>query len=211
MKKSSHQNSTVSAVFDNLESWAKDRESLPLGELITRLGEQGLGLIVVVLSIPFLQPIPMFGLSTVLGLVMMVVGVAIFLDQKAWMPRKLAARTVPASLVIAICHGGRKVFAFLEKFIRPRANFLHQGRSMKRLSGLFIFLSAFLLALPLPIPGTNTPPAAALLLLSLGFIERDGYAIVLGYLAFSLTCIYFLFLAWASYHGVNYAIPFLKT
>ena len=133
-----HRNTAVSAVFDDLEAWAKDRESLPLGELVNRLGEQGLGLIVVVLSIPFLQPIPMFGLSTLLGLVMMVAGIAIFLDQKAWVPEKLARRPVPSSLVVAICHGGRKVFAFLEKFIRPRANFLHQGRSMKRMSGFFI-------------------------------------------------------------------------
>jgi len=170
---------TVSSVFDNLEHWAQGKHEVPLGELVSRLGEKGLGLIVVVLSIPFLQPIPMFGLSTVLGLVMMVVGIAIFLEKQAWMPRRLAKRTVPASLVIAICHGGRKVFAVLERFIRPRGNFMHQGRSMKRMSGLFIFLSAFLLALPLPIPGTNTPPAAALLLLSLGFIERDGWAMSL--------------------------------
>jgi len=201
---------TVSAVFDDLELWAKGREELPIGELVKRLGEKGLGLIVVIFSIPFLQPIPMFGLSTVLGAVMMVIGIAIFLEKDAWMPERLTQRNIPASLVVAICHGGRKVFAFLERFIRPRGGFFHEGRSMKRMSGLFIFLSAFLLALPLPIPGTNTPPAAALLLLSLGFIERDGYAIILGYTAFAVTCIYFLFLAWAGVEGVQYAIPFLS-
>lgn len=201
---------SVSAVFDSLEHWAEKQEELPLGELVTRLGEQGLGLIVIVLSIPFLQPIPMFGLSTILGVVMMVVGLAIFLEKAAWVPARLARRTIPSTLVVAICHGGRKVFAFLEKFIRPRGDFLHEGRLAKRLSGLFIFLSAFLLALPLPIPGTNTPPAVALLLLSLGFIERDGVAIVLGYLSFAITLVYFGFLAWASLAGANYMIPFMK-
>jgi hypothetical protein len=201
---------SVSAVFDSLEHWAQKHEELPLGELVKRLGEQGLGLIVIVLSIPFLQPIPMFGLSTVLGAVMMVVGLAIFLDKAAWVPERLARRKIPSSLVVAICHGGRKVFAFLEKFIRPRASFFYEGRFSKRLSGLFIFLSAFLLALPLPIPGTNTPPAVALLLLSLGFIERDGVAIVLGYLSFAITLAYFVFLAWASLAGANYMIPFMK-
>jgi hypothetical protein len=201
---------SVSAVFDSLEHWAAKHNELPLGELVKRLGEQGLGLIVIVLSIPFLQPIPMFGLSTILGVVMMVVGLAIFLEKAAWVPVRLARRTIPSSLVVAICHGGRKVFKFLEKFIRPRGTFLHEGRFAKRLSGLFICLSAFLLALPLPIPGTNTPPAVALLLLSLGFIERDGVAIILGYVSFVVTLAYFVFLAWASLAGANYMIPFFK-
>jgi hypothetical protein len=207
MSHSTASKKSVSAVFDSLEHWAAKHEELHLGELVKRLGEQGLGLIVIVLSIPFLQPIPMFGLSTILGVVMMVVGLAIFLERAAWVPERLARRSIPSSLVVAICHGGRKVFAFLEKFIRPRGSFLYQGRMAKRLSGLFIFLSAFLLALPLPIPGTNTPPAVALLLLSLGFSEQDGVAIALGYLSFALTLGYFVFLGWASLAGANYMLP----
>ncbi len=199
---------SITDILSELETWAKETNVITLGALVKRIGERGIGLVVVILSIPFLQPVPMFGLSTVLGAVVMIMGLAIFLERDPWMPKKFAAREVPAATVLSVCSAGRKVFGFTEKFIRPRGKFMHEGTSLKKMSGAFIFLSAFLLALPLPIPGTNMPPAAAMFFLSLGFIERDGYVIALGYLCFWATVAYFGFLGWASLKGASMVLPF---
>ncbi|HVJ65896.1 MAG TPA: exopolysaccharide biosynthesis protein [Bdellovibrionota bacterium] len=201
---------SITEILSELEAWATSTSEITIGQLVKRIGERGLGLVVVVLSIPFLQPVPMFGMSTVIGAVVMIMGLAIFLERDPWIPQKFAQRVIPTKTILSVCTAGRKVFGFTEKFIKPRGRFMHEGASLKKMSGAFIFLSAFLLALPLPIPGTNMPPAAAMFFLALGFIERDGYVIAFGYLCFWVTVAYFSFLAWASYQGASYALPFLQ-
>ncbi len=197
------QRGAVSDIFGDLERWANDHHDLALEDLLRFLGERGAGLVAVVFAIPFLQPVPLFGLSTVFGAVLMALGLAIFLERRPRLPRFLAQRRVPASLLKTLSHAGLKVFRFVERFARPRGEWLVEHPSFSRFSGLVIFLSAFLLALPLPIPGTNPPPAAAIFFLSLGYLERDGILVGLGYAAFVGTLVYFGFLAWASKWGVE--------
>lgn len=216
MKSKSQQETTfekpysISEVLNELEAWANETPSVTVGALVNRLGERGLGLIVVICSIPFLQPVPMFGLSSVIGAIVMIVGIAMFLNRDPWIPAKFASKQIPSSTVLSICTAGRKVFRFTEKFIKPRGKWMHESETLKKMAGAFIFLSAFLLALPLPVPGTNMPPAAAMLFLALGFIERDGYVIVLGYICFWATVIYFGFIGWASFHGASLVLPWLQ-
>ena len=45
---------------------------------------------------------------------------------------------------------------------------------------MVIFVISLLLSLPMP-PGFNAPPALAIVLLTLGSLERDGLAVMLGY------------------------------
>lgn len=202
-----HNSHSITAVLTELEVWALKEGTVTIGSLVHRLGERGLGLIVVVLSIPFVQPLPMFGLSSVIGAVVMVVGLAMALEKSPWIPQKLSNKNVPVTTVLSICSAGKKLFTFTEKFIRPRGKWLYESKSFQKLSGLFIFFSALLLALPIPVPGTNTPPALAMLLLSLGFIERDAVAVILGYVCFFVTVAYFLFIGWGLLQGANMVLP----
>lgn len=201
---------SVSHVLHDLELWIGTKKSVPLGSLIDRLGEKGLVFVIVVLSIPFLQPVPMFGLSTVFGAVVMLLGLGIMLDRELRLPAKFAKRQIPSSTLKAVCAGGYKVFSYIEKFVKPRGHRFCESSFFRRLSGFFIIMSAFLLALPIPIPGTNTPPALAMFLLSFGFMERDAYIILAGYVAFVATVVYFAFLGWASIQGVSLALPFFE-
>ena len=49
-----------------------------------------------------------------------------------------------------------------------------------RFNGVVIFVISLLLSLPMP-PGFNAPPALAIVVLTLGSLERDGLAVMLGY------------------------------
>ena len=51
------------------------------------------------------------------------------------------------------------------------------------LTGISLSVDALLMSLPLPIPATNAIPAAAILLLLLGQLERDGVFIIAGQVA----------------------------
>jgi hypothetical protein len=69
----------------------------------------------------------------------------------------------------------------MEKILHPRLTFLASGETSRRICGLVILWMAFLLALPLPIPGTNILPALPVVLLGLGLMERDGLFVLAGY------------------------------
>jgi len=64
-----------------------------------------------------------------------------------------------------------------ERATKPRGRWVTHPL-VKRLIGIFIFLMALIIALP--VPGTNIPPAVAIFVTSLGMVERDGWMIALG-------------------------------
>ena len=66
------------------------------------------------------------------------------------------------------------------------------GKMMGLFNNLAFVLAALLLMAPFGfVPFSNTLPAIALLLFSVGFIQRDGGAILLGHLTNLASIIYF--------------------
>jgi hypothetical protein len=70
----------------------------------------------------------------------------------------------------------------LERYMKPRLKFLVAGPLMTSLFGLGIVSGGLFLALPLPIPLTNGPPALSIIFLITGFLCRDGVMILIGHL-----------------------------
>jgi hypothetical protein len=85
-----------------------------------------------------------------------------------------------------------KAIRFTEHLSRPRLRFL-TSRFGQGLIGLAcVFLSAVLV---LPIFGGNLIPAVAITFFSLGVMQRDGLAVLLGWIVTGITIVV-LFLAW---------------
>jgi hypothetical protein len=86
-----------------------------------------------------------------------------------------------------------------ERFIRPRWLFMSE-KNGERLVGLAIFIFAAVFALPIPL--ANFFPVLAVLIISMGFFNRDGLAIAIGI----ITGIFGVFIAMlvitVGYHGV---------
>jgi hypothetical protein len=71
---------------------------------------------------------------------------------------------------------------------------------MNRFNGLMIMAGGILLMFPLGlIPLSNTLPGIAILLLSLGIIQRDGLMVAGGYLFLIATTVYFTVLAYMAF------------
>ncbi|HSF01391.1 MAG TPA: exopolysaccharide biosynthesis protein, partial [Solirubrobacterales bacterium] len=76
--------------------------------------------------------------------------------------------------------------------------------------GLALVLAGVLLMFPLGlVPFSNTLPGIAILLLSLGIVERDGLFIVGGHLMNLATIVYFGVLAFGAYKAGQGLLDFL--
>lgn len=152
-----------------------------IGELFALCGPQGHGFLAIFLVIPFLQPIPLPGLSNVIGIVLAIIGGFVALGRAPWLPQRLATVTVERDAVLLICTKLERLLGALEHIVKPRAQWLFAHRWFRVTNGVVWILHALVFSLPLPIPFTNTFPAVVILLLALGILEEDLGVIVLAY------------------------------
>lgn len=174
-----------------IEQLPPDR--LTLGELLQVFGDEGLLLLTILLTLVFLIPVSIPGVSTVFGAAILLVGISRVLRRPLWLPAKLRERALPAARLRPALSGGLHWVRRLEKISRPyRLRRLVDGRAQDIFNNLAFILAALLLMAPFGfIPFSNTLPGLALLFYASGMIQRDGTAILLGHLANIGTIVYF--------------------
>ena len=190
-----HEPTTLSDDLRGLLDHAGGR-ALALGEIVEVLRGRGMDVLVVLLVLPFCQPIPLLGLSTPFGIALMVFGFRIALRQRPWLPRWVLRREIAHDTLAKLVKGALAVALRMEKVVHPRMRFFKRWPSFTALNGLVIVSSAFLLTLPLPIPFSNMIPAWSILLLALGMMEEDGAVIVAGYFMAGAAWTYLAMLWW---------------
>ena len=84
-----------------------------------------------------------------------------------------------------------KVLRCIERVVRPRGSGWLSWPTIYAGNSLLLAFMAFLLALPLLVPFTNTFPAYAIVLLAISMMEEDGLTVWLGYAAALATVVYF--------------------
>ncbi len=161
-----------------------------LRDILAIFGPDGHHVLLLFLILPFLQPIPLFGLSTPFGLLIAVISVLAFLRKPTWVPPRWSERTLKGSTVTRIAEGSERVFEKLGVFLRPRMQFLLQG-PFRILNVTLVVMNAILLALPLPIPFSNTMPAWMILFLTLAHLEDDGAFVIASYVQTLVCLVYF--------------------
>ncbi|HYC57701.1 MAG TPA: exopolysaccharide biosynthesis protein [Candidatus Binatia bacterium] len=154
-----------------------------IAEIIDLAGPQGHAFMAVFFMLPFLQPIPLPGISTVLGFVVAMLGIFSTLDRPPWVPARLAHVAIEPRSIEKICGALERLLARLERVIRPRARDVLAMRWMRYLNGVLWVLHALVFSLPLPIPFSNTLPAVVVMLLAVGTMEDDILVIMLAYVA----------------------------
>jgi len=184
----------MSQLLDDLGKESTANQNVTLQKLLERLGTRSHVIAILFLTIPFVQPIPMLGLSTIFGAAIITISITYMLGKPPWIPLRFRDREVPRGVMDTICQKGASVFRWLERFVRPRGRFLHAHPWMQTFAALCIVVCAVLLALPIPFPATNTIPAVPIVLLALGLLEEDGYFVLGGYLGVFLAVIFFALL-----------------
>ena len=167
-------------------------DSVTLQQLLALIGEQGLLFFCTILTIPFLLPVSIPGVSTVFGLVIILIGVSVTLNRTLWLPDRLLHHQLASDQVVPMMEKGIHFFSRLERWMQARLPVLTGSELINRINGLSLTSGGVLLLFPLSfIPFSNTLPALSILLLALGMLQRDGIFILAGYLALLVTVLYF--------------------
>jgi len=150
-----------------------------VGDVAAALGDTGLGLSLVLLMLPVFIAIPGMPVGIIFGAVVALLGLQLISGRHGLsLPRRLSAHTLDAPQL-------RRVLLGSVPWLLRAERWLHHGRlaaltsgTSHRLIGLILVTQG--LALAVPIPFGNHPPALAVVAIGLGLMERDGMAIALG-------------------------------
>ena len=184
------------AFSDELRTLAESFKEHPvcLAEILDATKGRGFHLLLIFISLPFTTPIPMPGISIPFGLVIALIGARMALGRRPWLPQKLLLRKLPAGFLAKLLATTSRVVGFLERFLRPRLDFLHSQFIYRSLAGFFIAVCGLCMMLPLPVPFSNGLPAATVLVLSASALARDGVFFIVGCVIFAVTTSFFMLL-----------------
>jgi hypothetical protein len=164
--------------------------AVTIRELLYVLKGRAYMLLVILLTLPFLLPLPLPGLSTPFGFAIILICLRLALGQRPWLPKSVQRRQLPAGFIPRLLDLAAKIIGWLERVLRPRWLVLTEHAVIRQLHALVMVAGAAILLLPLPIPFSNGLPAWSILLVASGLLERDGRAIALGYVVFALSVVY---------------------
>jgi len=175
-----------------------DGERVLAGQLVDRLEGRGVGVLLLIFSLPLCVPnIP--GISTLFGLLLIAPSLQMVLRRQAvWMPAfariwSFAGQGLRAGL--RLCG---KLLRKVEILARPRLEPLTQGPAVVY-AGVQTLVMALVLLLPMP--GANVIPGVAVALTGLALLQKDGVLMGLS------TTVAIVALAWV-YFGASYVVAF---
>lgn len=179
----------ISRRLEELAAACRGRD-VTLRELM-RIGdesEDAYFLLLLLLSLPFCQPVPLLGLSTPFGLVLAAIGWSLVRKRPFVLPARAANAVVPHRFFPMLITGAGRMVGWLERHLKRRNEAFVRTPHMRRIHGAVILFWALMLALPLPIPLSNVFSALPLPPMAAALLRDDGVMMVRAYLI-SLVCL----------------------
>ncbi len=171
-----HENMAISQRIHLLASDAKG-DAVELNWVLSELHERAFGLFLLVLALPCCIPF-LYGIPQIVALPLMFVSVQIVLGRKTpWLPKKLGARTISTEGLHNLARRAEPWLVRIEAFSRPRLSVLTHSPADRAVGLALILFSASIMV---PLPGTNTVPGFAVVIVSMGLLQRDGILVILG-------------------------------
>ena len=167
---------------------------LTLNRLLARTEGRGIFLVIILLCLPFVVPVSLPGVSTVMGGIILLLAIRLAQGKSPRLPAFLGERTLPPGVQQRAVGGSVKFLRWLEKFIRPRRTRWLATRPAVLANTLLIAALALVLALPLPSPPfffSNSLPAYAIILIAASMMEEDGVLIWIAYAMVLVNVIFF--------------------
>lgn len=171
---------------------------ITLGTIVASIEEEALLVVCLVAILPFMQPIPIPGVSTLLGLIVCLQGIGLMLWSKPLLTDRMKKVTIDHDKFEKIFSAASKFSSFTSKlsaFKHPVIN----TRGSHIICGLAIALSAAFLSLPLPIPFSNFIPALSIFIICVGLLEED---VILTFIGLGITFVVGL-IATFSFHIIK--------
>ena len=138
------------------------------------------GLFLLIVLIPVFIPIPA-GQGGLSGSLISLIGLQLLWQMEhPWVPRFIGQKTFKRSHFINFQRQFDRWLGYVEKLCKPRWEYVFDHAWARFFSGLLLLILGVVLALPIPL--TNYPFGVIILAFSLGFIERDGILLALGWI-----------------------------
>ncbi|MCV6594810.1 MAG: exopolysaccharide biosynthesis protein [Silicimonas sp.] len=176
MDAQSHGDTPISRRLSQL---AEDAEgsSVTLDWILAQLHERAFGLFLLILALPCCIPL-LYGIPQIVSLPLMFVSAQILLGRTSpWLPGRLGAREVTTSSLHNLASRARPWLEKVEALSRPRLGGLTRP-PIDRIVGVALVL--FSASILVPLPGTNTVPGFAVVLVAMGLLQRDGLLVLAG-------------------------------
>jgi len=161
-----------------LRAHATEAGSVSLDELMSAMGRSSIAFAILILSLPALTPIPgPFGF--VFGSCLAIVSLQIIAGfRRIWLPQFLGRRQISGGTIDLMVRYTAPMVARMETLLRKNRMRHFAGPRAQAFLGVPVLLLA--IAVALPIPFGNLLPVAALVMIALGLMERDGLVAILG-------------------------------
>ena len=171
-----HENMAISQRLHLLASDAKG-DAVELNWVLSELHERAFGLFLLVLALPCCIPF-LYGIPQIVALPLMLVSVQIVLGRKTpWLPKNLGGRTISTERLHDLARRAEPWLVRIEAVSRPRLSVLTYSPADRAVGLALILFSASIMV---PLPGTNSVPGFAVVLVSMGLLQRDGVLVILG-------------------------------
>ena len=153
-----------------------------LNVLLVNLGKSSLALCILILSLPNIVPLGIPIISSVSGLLIMIVAAQMAIGKTCLsLPKFIGERQISSNSVKKMISFSLPILKPIERFAKPR--FYNSIIVNERLVGVVILFLAFILFLPIPF--INFILAFFICALSIGLLEKDG-ALILIVIAISI-------------------------
>jgi len=171
---------------------ARDGERLHLGEVIEAFGERAFGAVMLLFAIVNMLPWPPGG-TTLTGAPLLFLSLELAWGRESiWLPGFIERASVSRPTFKKASGRLLKTIRATEALSRPRLFFMSGGLGQGLIGLACLFLS---IVLVLPVWGGNLLPAVAIGFFSLGVMQRDGLAVLIGWVLTAAT-IGVLIVAW---------------
>lgn len=169
----------VSATLARLVNTQKS-DTISLDELADALQEKGLAFFLMVLAIPTMAPVAPPGFSMTLSLPQFFLAFQIaFGRRRLWLPKWLGKKRIKTSSLRYVVEKALPLLKWLEARVKPRLLYMSTRYAEKLIGWVCVVCCVSVLA---PIPFSNSTPSFGMVLMALGFLERDGVVIKAGML-----------------------------
>ncbi len=164
-----------SATLRQLGEGASER--LKVREVVDVFGDEALGAVMLVFALISLLPLPP-GSAAITGIPLIFLSLQLAVGRDSlWFPRRIMEASAPREAVRKGMKRAGPALGLAERLTQPRFRWLTSSAAEKVIGVLCLLLAVMLV---LPIPLGNVAPSAAIALFSLGIMQKDGVAVLLG-------------------------------
>lgn len=177
-------------------------DRVSVADLLTAMRGRAIAALLFIFAFPNILPTPP-GVAAVLGLPLIYLSSQLMLARQPWLPGFIANRSMTVETFRSIVARATPVLNRAERMLRQRWWPL-VSPGAERVLGFVCLMLAVLLSLPIPLG--NLLPSAAICIIALALLERDGLWVILGLMATAAAFIWVGGMAYALFKSALFVV-----